>query len=288
MTREEFEAFAEVHGDIKTIEINAEIISRDSECQKQIVKLKKIECFLADFCFLTLGRDLVFTNKRTFSAQKLVISLELTMGNIISCCENGCIADACTLLRKYRDDLFFYLYIKVYDTSHRLNHKCPDAEKMRNRISSWVENEQKNLYVKEVLNAIESEPQIKEAVDKYNLRLSFDKIGRQLNNFVHSNGYMFYNHNISAYRNNEFFIELKSLADNAVYFTTVFIFLLALCSPSSIMSTDHIDYLECGQTPPEESQYWVAKFMLDYIQENSILIDEHAYAFLKDKCVMDL
>lgn len=269
-------------------EMNTAIINRAPDCQTQITRLKKIELFLADFSFLNFGRDFVFYPKWVLSVQNIAVSLELTMGNIISCCESGCIADANALLRKYRDDLFFYLYIKVYDSIYKFDQESLGAENMRNRISDWLKNEQKNLYLKEVLEAIESDIEIKEAIDKYRLKSAFDDIGRRLNNFVHSNGYGFYNRNINAYHGDEFFQELKTTVDDAAYLTTAFVFLLTLCSPSSIASTDYIDYLECGKTPPEESQYWVAPFVQRFLQENCNLINENAYAYLKDTCNMDL
>jgi len=65
-----------------------------------------------------------------------------------------------------------------------------------------------------------------------------------------------------------------------------FLFLLILCSPLSIMSTDYIDYLECGQTPPNDSQYWVAPFIEQFISEHSNLIDENCYKYLIENTSM--
>ncbi len=33
-------------------------------------------------------------------------------------------------------------------------------------------------------------------------------------------------------------------------------------SGNLVMASDYLDYLECGQTPPENSQYWVAPFAI--------------------------
>jgi hypothetical protein len=30
-----------------------------------------------------------------------------------------------------------------------------------------------------------------------------------------------------------------------------------------VMASDYLDYLECDLTPPENSQYWVAPFVID-------------------------
>ena len=104
--------------EITTRQRNANFVKEDSECQQSINELKKIEKFLENLGFLTFGRDTVLgifdTKTTSFSLNSLMSSLELTMGSVIACCESACIADANTLLRKYRDDLFFYLYISVY------------------------------------------------------------------------------------------------------------------------------------------------------------------------------
>lgn len=49
-----------------------------------------------------------------FSLQRIIVSLELTAGNIASCCEHGCLADANTLLKRFRDDAFFCVYIAAF------------------------------------------------------------------------------------------------------------------------------------------------------------------------------
>ena len=90
--------------------LNQQIIAEDKECQKYISAMRKVEKFLNDFGFLSFGRDFVLCGRQTFSLQMISTSCELTAGSIVSCCESGCIADAYSLLRKYRDDLFFYLH----------------------------------------------------------------------------------------------------------------------------------------------------------------------------------
>ena len=91
-------------------------IAENVECQKKILEFVKIEKFLSEFGFLSFGRDFILCQEKVFSLQRLAISVELTAGSIISCCKAGCMADANSLLRKFRDDMFFYLYIQVYDS----------------------------------------------------------------------------------------------------------------------------------------------------------------------------
>lgn len=193
---------------------NARSVEQNSECQQVIDKLREIEKFLERFGFLTFGRDFVFgtsdQKKIFFSPSNIMTSLELTMGSIIACCEGACIADANTLLRKYRDDLFFYLYISVYKSFDKHSAR---AKSMATKITKWPNNDLANFHIDQVLKAIASAPQLSDAVMKYNLKESFQKIGAALNNFVHSNGYAYYNRNVNTYRENELSVELMKLEE---------------------------------------------------------------------------
>lgn len=80
--------------------------------------------------------------------------------------------------------------------------------------------------------------------------------------------------------------ELKNIVNNAKYITVVFIFLLTLCSPHLIMADDYIDYLDFGETPPKDSQYWVAPFVERFVKDNITLIDKSCFDYLKDYSAM--
>lgn len=266
---------------------NSGFVEKDSECQKAINELKDIEEFLGDFGFLTFGRDFVFgvsgQNAILFSLNNIMTSLELTMGNMIACCKSGCIADANTLLRKYRDDLFFYLYISVYKS---LDMNSPKSKSMAAEIVKWLNDELRNLFIKDVLKEIAAAPQLTEAVSKYGLNESLKKMGNYLNNYVHSNGQAYYNRNVSTYGEGELVAGLRKLVDYARYMTVTFLLLLIFCSPLSVMSEDYIDCLELHTSPPENSQYWVAPFVERFIKENISLIDTNCLDYLRENTTM--
>ncbi len=270
-------------------QINAECVKRDDKCQYIISKLREIEYFLGQFGFLTFGRDYVvkiIDQKITyFSINGVMTSLELTMGNIVSCCESACIADANTLLRKYRDDLFFYLYISAYNS---LSEDSKQAKSMGIQVTKWLKNDLADFQIGQVLKAVASVPKLQNAVTKYRLKESFQRISENLNNYVHSNGYTFYNRNINAYKEDEMSNELRMLENNARYMTIVFLFLMIICSPLSVMSVDYIDYLDCNETPPENSQYWVAPFVEHFVKDNISLIDSNCLEYLRENTTMQI
>lgn len=255
-------------------QLNQKMIAQDLECQKIIAEMRTVEKFLSDFGFLAFGRDFVFCGKYTFSLQMISTAFELTAGSIISCCESGCIADAYSLMRKYRDDLFFYLYIVVYDSCNKLDGKSPETDQMEANIERWINNNLDDLHIGTVLQAIGQSSRVRNAVQKYNLKSYFDALGERLNNYVHSNGIAFYNRNVNAYQGKTLQRRLEALQKDLRSITITFLFLLALISPLSIMSTDYVDYLDFNETPPEGSQYWVAPLVTKFFQANLDLIDD--------------
>ena len=268
-------------------ECNHQIISQNKEYQTVVMEIKKFESFLSDFGSLSFGRDIILCNNHSISLQLVISSCELTMGSIISCCEFGCMADAFSLLRKYRDDLLFYLYIVVYDVHAKNNNQSEKTKKIKDNIERWFNNNLYDLHITDVMQSIAGLPQVKDAIIKYNLQSYFDEIGKQLNNYVHSNGISFYNQNI-AYQKDNLQTQLSELLTITRYVTITFFFLLTLCSPLSIMSTDYIDYLECGMTPPNDSQYWVAPFVIEFFKNNLDLIDKSCINYLRSITSMEL
>ena len=242
-------------------QLNQEMIAQDLECQKIIAEMHAVEKFLSDFGFLSFGRDFVLCGKYTFSLQMVSTAFELTAGSMISCCESGCIADAYSLTRKYRDDLFFYLYIVVYDSCNKLDGKSQETDQMEANIERWINNNLDDLHIGTVLQAIGQSSRVRNAVQKYNLKSYFDTLNKRLNDYVHSNGLAFYNRNVNTYQGKTLQKQLQSLMTDMRSITITFLFLLTLCAPLSIMSTDYVDCLDCNMTPPDGSQYWVAPFV---------------------------
>lgn len=269
--------------------VNTKFVKNSPECQQIIEKLKEIQIFLGQYGFLTFRRSgiLWFSNQKPvlFSTNNVMTSLELTMGSIIACCEDACIADANTLLRKYRDDIFFYLYIYACNS---LEANSSQAKKMKFQIEKWLNNNLKDFFISDVLKDITTIPKINDVVTKYNLKDSFKNIANTLNNYVHSNGYAYYNRNVNSYKPGKLLLELKHIGEVTKYTTMVFLLLLIICSPTSVMSEDYMDYLDFNDIPPKESEYWVATFVEDFVKKNISIIDKNCLHYLRQNTKMQL
>ena len=268
-------------------DMNKEIITKEDWYEDIMGQFKEVEKFVSNMGWLTFGRDYLLCGEKCFSLQNIIVSLELTAGSIASCVENAVFADAAILLRKYRDDLFFYLYISLYNRQQKQG--MPSAEKMARNISKWLNNGLKNFdFKKDVLKTIEEDATFNELFQEYDINGSLRHIGRQLNDFVHANKYNCYNRNINAYSTDELKIHAEDVVSNMLYLTVCFVVLLILVSPLSVMASDYIDALDCNMVPPENSEYWVAPFVEKFLSKNAKLIDDNCYGYLKNHTTMQL
>ncbi len=261
-------------------------IEQNKDIQKAIKGLREIEYFLKEFSCLSFGRDFIACKEKLFTLQGLITSLEFTAGSITSCCEFGCLADANTLLRKYKDDLFFYLYLVAYDSDCKIAEYSKRIRKMEENIQRWLRNELGDLGIGQILKEIGTSPQVTEAVMKYHLQKYLEKIRDRLNNYVHGNGIAYYNRNVNSYKEKVLEACISKLLLDMRFVTVTFLFLLTMFNPVFIMSTDYVDYLDCSLMPLEDSQYWVAPFITEFFRKNLDLIDKNGIAYLSEKTNM--
>lgn len=260
-----------------------------SECLTKLIhEVKYIQTFINNLGFLLFGRDMIFVKPTIVTSPNHILdSAARTLQSIKVCCEYGNIADANTLLRKYRDDLFFYLYVILVGRNCNVLSK-EKLNKHEENIRKWISNSLVNLNIAEILKYIGQSPNLCEAIKKYNLKESFSKIGTELNNFVHANGISFYNRSYTQYNQTDIQKITDKFIYNISYISIIFVFLLTLINGKLIMSEDYIDSLDCGITPEEESQNWVAYFVQEFIRKKKHLIDNNCINYLKDKTGMEI
>ena len=258
----------------------------DQNCGRLLKKICDNHSFMSSFSSLQFGRDATVTRLSTLiTPSNILNSAVMTLHSMLICCEYGHFADVITLTRKYRDDLFFYLYIV---SVNEINNLFSDekASKQEENIKKWIDNNLHDLNIGEILSHIASMPHTKDAVRKYNLKCSFDEIGSTLNSYVHGSGISFYNKFVRVYTEKELTIFIDRTIKHLDYITVTFVYLLALCRPISIMSSDYLDYLECGYTPPCESQYWVAPFIKELMSNSAHLLGNDCLKYLREETGM--
>lgn len=156
-----------------------------------------------------------------------------------------------------------------------------DLGKDEKNIYDWVKNQQNDVYIGAIFKAIASS-RAGEAIKKYKLKDSFDKLASKLNNFVHANGRSYYNFSYSRMDIRDNLEKVcREFEEEITYITMSFLRVVVLIHPDLIMSEDYIDYLDCGHTPPENSQYWVAPFVSEFINRHKGILDENCDEYLR-------
>lgn len=254
--------------------------------------LTELRDFLNELGYLAFGRDMSVLKRIGLVNGNIVLdSATRTMESIRNCCLNANFADAYSLLRKYRDDLFYYVYLFTVADNSDLT-QIVDVDQLNEdekNIWDWVHNHQKDLHIGSVLKCISLHPSAKRAVQKFRLKDSFDKLSNKLNNYVHSNGRLFYNESYDRLVMKQ---KTKEVCDEfgeaAIFITVAFLFLTVLINPLLIMSYDYTDSLDFGDIPPEGSQYWVASFVSNFLNKHKNVLDEKCVSYLREQTEMQI
>jgi len=251
-------------------------------------KLRKLQTFLDQLVFLMFGRDFqVIKGIIPFSPNEIISSSSQTLNNLILCCEVGSFGDAYTLLRKLRDNLFFYLYILEISNSTDIFSET-EMNKHELNIKKWLQNDLSKLYFKDTLQFLSDSKSLKPAIEKYNLEEAINNINGTLNNYVHSNGAKYLNHPVgyNFYKNTRAFSdELYRIVELVI---VSFLFFLILLRGNLVSSTDYVDSLDCQQEPEEGSQYWVAPFVKEFVQNHVGVLGDDCDEFLKKATCLEI
>ncbi|WP_298144405.1 DUF5677 domain-containing protein [Flavobacterium sp.] len=269
---------------------------------------------LSDLIFFN-GRIIsFFSNVEHYSlSTELIESSAQTLKSIKLCCSIGSFSDANTLIRKLRDDLIQYVYIlniiglrkpfleeSIKDLNIdnpdefvnsflnlQFNDSLTDDEKaltawFKNSVSKLQRPVRKKLEFENYMKVLKQNENIHQILTEYNLQEYWETLRKRLNNYVHNNGTQFSRHNIISANDKNLETHLKNISIRTTYISSFFLILLLMVESSLISSTDYIDHLECEMQPPEDSQYFVASFVQDFIDKKVSKLHPELKQYLKD------
>lgn len=226
-------------------------------------------------------------------------SLAETIDTISQTLTKGRINDAYALLRKYRDSITSHIYIVLglknsfSETKSNLIHDFKvDFEKNKHigqKIQDWIEGREKLPKYSDMVTYIQNEPFSDEYWALMNKDYYID-LGKRGNDQLHHNFYGSFFQNIPDYMYDRTPIVDRLCKDIEALFIWHLTYILVF-SGGLVMASDHLDYLECGQTPPDNSQFWVAPFALETYDETirkkfpklDKLIQNHSYMHLNQR-----
>lgn len=263
--------------------------------------MKSILDIVADNAFRRIVMEIY--QKKTYLVQGQALESSLnTLKSVIYCAQNGYFSDAFTLVRKIREDLMQYLFIiaslnnNSWMTLESEGSQESDSddyiEKASKSLERWVSEEHKcesrkavGLWLDNSLHKDDSkqarkdffasskyiaffqkEPLNKTLFSEY-LENIWDSLDRELNNYVHSNGSRYVLCNLPGYSYDHRKELLYDLACAIVDIAIIFLSMIMFVDSSYIGSSDYIDHLDVGSTPPEDCQYWIAYSIQEFINQ---------------------
>lgn len=270
---------------------NKHFFTMNCEWQKLLREFESAKHFIDSLGFLTFGKDMGIIRSacgiQPVHTNQILQSAAQTIQSMIACAEYGNIADVHVLLRKLRDDLFFYLYVIVACRNNDILSE-DNLSKQETYINAWIKNQLSHLNISEVIKDITSSGECVELVEKFRLKDELKQIGCTLNNYTHGNGNLYYNRLYTHYKDDEICNISAELIYMLNYILITFVFLLVLLSPVSIMASDYLDALDLSMTPEENSQYWVAPFVSEFIEKHKELLGETAFEYLRTVTQMEI
>jgi|SRR5690348_5197268 len=255
--------------------------------------------FFAGKEYYTLNTALIESSAKTIKSVKL-------------CCSSGSFSDANTLIRKLRDDLIQYVYIlniislrKPFLEESISEARTDNPEEFANSILSlqfnntltedeqavtaWFNNSvsdlrrpnRTKLEFENYMKVLKQNDNINHILTEYNLQEYWETLRKRLNGYVHNNGTSFASHNIVTAIDKNLRAHLKQINIQTTYVSSFFLVLLLMIESSLISSTDYIDHLDCDMQPPENSQYFIAPFVQDFIDKKVVKIHPELKEYLK-------
>ena len=204
------------------------------------------------FGFITLGTTAIFNiDSHLFS------SIKGTIDSINLVLASGRIGDAYALLRRYYDSAMINIYSNLY-----LKNNFNIENLIVKQIQDWLNGNQQMPEFRVISNYIRNSPQLTRINDLlYANPNDYKGIRDRCNNFIHYNIYA----NV-LYNDNRIYLKgrtavLERLAKDLDYILILHLAYLFYLNDHYMMSSDYVDYLDCGSTPPPDSQYFVGPFV---------------------------
>lgn len=265
--------------------------------------------------------EMEYKNKVSLYFAQHLLSTMNTLKSIEHCAMNLFFADAFSLTRKYRDDLFQCLFLINTISSyaeHYMNLSSVDKafensnfdfdslvrficdygfetkkrpeddaviEFMKNSISEKGKDMDKLrrqfFDASKYKDILVINPIINACFDRFFSEM-WKEIDRILNNYVHANGIWFITSNLPGYVVTREANPYEELLSVIRNITVMFFAFLVLIDPAIIRSSDYIDCLEMAVTPLEGSQYWVAKGFTKYIDKYVVGVSPELKKYLQE------
>jgi hypothetical protein len=195
----------------------------------------------------------------------LLSSIKGTIESIKLILEDGKINDAYALTRKYYDSVIIHIYAILYlDNNFNI-----ESNMIVEKINNWLNGKEKLPDYKTMHNYISNNSTKLKKINKLLNGNAYLNIRKRCNDHTHYNYFQYMMSNDNMIFNPERITYLNQLSSDIRYIFIKHFSLLFTLNDVYMMSSDYVDYMDIGQTPPEGTQYLVAPFIQDVF--NSII-----------------
>lgn len=244
--------------DLSSLDIHAPKLGKDYKEHIIFNQLKELIDFYDTLSITTMG----FVTGGVIGVANLnthvFTSIKGTIDSIKLILKNGRINDAYALLRKYYDSTIINVYTNLY-----IKDNCTLDNYIVDKIQNWIKGTKKLPEYRIMSEYIRNSEQLKAITELISINKNYNNIRQRCNDHTHYNYYhnIIYNDNQVYLENRVKYLDVFSNDLKAVFIQhfAYFFYLIDIY----MMSTDYVNYLDEGMTPPEDSQYWVASFIQD-------------------------
>lgn len=219
------------------------------------IRLNEFKKFYDSLSFSTMGFSTMGTKALVNLDTYVFSSIAGTLESINEILLKGRVNDAYALLRKHFDSTMINIYTNLYLDDH-----FSIENFVVQHIDDWRSGKKSIPEYRVISRYIKESDKLKVITDLLKKDSLYKEIRERCNDHTHYNFY----HNLLLNDNEIHSDRIEALdtfsADLTAVFIQHFAYLFYL-KDHYMMSSDYVDYLDLGMTPPEDSQYWVASFI---------------------------
>ncbi|MCT8861919.1 hypothetical protein [Shewanella xiamenensis] len=228
--------------------------------------------------FTTIGTTAII-NIDTY----VFMSMKGTIQSINLVLKEGKLNDAYALLRKYYDSVMVNAYTNLY-----ISDNAGKAGYYITEINDWLHGKKPLPRMPKMSKYLDSSAHLSKLNSLLKIDKRYDDIRDRCNDNMHYNFFALLMLNDGTIYMKD---RLRHLEQLRVDVRDVFIlnmsYILTI-NESYMMSSDYVDHLDVGMTPPEGSQYWVAPFIQDMASDVLLVERPDIFELLKSQTCMEL
>lgn len=231
-------------------------------------------------CFFCLRPGTIaFTNYASY----IYTAMSGTLGSISELFRIGRMNDAIVLTRKFYDDVMMDLYLEVIRKEKCKSIVYSDVEE----VNKWLTKKIRMPRTSKILKLLETSDCCKELYPYFGWKTNLQKSREFLDDSVHGNLYYRVLLNCNSVYLNDRETQLNNIQTILHQMVQVHIAYTFYLNPTYLMASTYIDCLECNETPPEGSEYWIAPFAQEAFNK-FIKSDKVLSQFIQMNCPLEI